>query len=254
MKPELRIFHDLERLSRHAANLFIERSIQAIGVRDRFLVALNGGSTPARLFQLLANEYREQVEWEKVHAFWGDERCVPPEDAASNYWQAMDLLLSQAPIPTTNIHRIRGELDPPTAAAEYAQVLKRFAETGLDFPRFDFVVLGMGEDGHTASLFPGSPVDVTEPVLAVSAEYQGRPANRVTLTPPVFNQAREVVFMVTGEKKAEILAQVLGDGYNPAGYPAQRIDPKDGHLIWLVDDAAAGKLPRKLKGLKICDG
>lgn len=254
MKPELRIFHDFERLSRHAANLFIEQSIRAIRERDRFLVALNGGSTPVRLFQLLANEYRERVEWEKVNAFWGDERCVPPVDAASNYWQAMDLLLSQVPIPTTNIHRIKGELDPPAAAAEYAQVLKRFAETSVDFPRFDFVVLGMGEDGHTASLFPGSPVDVTEPSLAVSAEYQGRPANRVTLTPPVFNQARAVVFMVTGEKKAETLAQVLGDGYNPAGFPAQRIDPKDGQLIWLVDDAAAGKLPRKMKGFKICEG
>lgn len=254
MKPELRIFHDFERLSRHAANLFIEQSNRATRERNHFLVALNGGSSPVRLFQLLATEYRDQVEWDKVHTFWGDERCVPPGDAGSNYRQAMDLLLSRVPIPGENIHRAQGELDPVSASMAYTQTLKQFADSDLDFPRFDFVLLGMGEDGHTASLFPGSPVYATEPVIAVTANYQDRPADRVTLTQLVFNQARMVVFMATGEKKADALAQVLSERYNPEQFPAQRIDPKDGELIWLVDDAAAGKLPRKIKGYKVCEG
>lgn len=254
MKPELRIFHDTERLSRHAANLFIEESNKSIRERNRFLVALNGGGTPTRLFQLLASEYRDQVDWSKVHVFWGDERCVPPDDAGSNLHQAHELLLSKVAIPESNIHRVLGELDPVSALKKYAEVLKAFAESKLDFPRFDLVYLGMGEDGHTASLFPNSPVQVSEPVIAVTANYQDRPANRVTMTQLVFNQARIVVFMATGEKKAEMLAYVLSERYNPELYPAQRIDPKDGQLIWLVDESAAGKLPRKMKGLKICEG
>lgn len=254
MKPELRIFQDSERLSRHAANLFIEQSNRAIREQDRFLVALNGGGTPERLFQLLASEYHDQVDWNKVHVFWGDERCVSPNDEGSNYHQANELLLSKVSLSENNIHRVLGELDPVTASKQYADTLKTFAETTLDFPRFDLVYLGMGEDGHTASLFPNSPAQVNEPVIAVTAKYQDRPANRVTLTQLVFNQARMVVFMATGEKKAETLAHVLSERYNPELYPAQRIDPQDGQLIWLVDESAAGKLPRKMKGLKICEG
>lgn len=254
MKPELRIFRDVERLSRHAANLFIEQSNRAIVERNRFLVALNGGGTPTRLFELLAAEYRDQVDWKKVHVFWGDERCVPPTDAGSNYRQAYEAVLSKVPIPENNIHRVQGELDPISAAKEYAKSLKSFADSPLEFPRFDLVYLGMGEDGHTASLFPNSPVQVNEPVIPVTANYQDRPANRVTLTQLVFNQARMIVFMAAGEKKANPLAEVLSGRYNPIQYPAQRIDLKDGQLIWLVDDAAASKLPRKIKGLKICEG
>ena len=254
MKPELRIFRDLERLSRHAANLFVAASNRAILERDRFLVALNGGSTPARLFQLLAADYRDQITWSRVQVFWGDERCVPPADTGSNYHQAYETLLSHVPLPESNIHRVQGELEPGAAAKAYQETLRAFADRPLEFPRFDLVYLGMGEDGHTASLFPGSTVPANEPVIAVTANYQDRPANRITLTQPVFNQARRVVFMATGEKKANTLAEVLSDRYNPELYPAQRIDPKDGQLIWLVDEAAAGKLPRKVKGYKICEG
>lgn len=254
MKPELRIFQDSEQLSRHAANLFIEESNKSIRERNRFLVALSGGGTPERLFQLLGSEYRDQVEWNKVHVFWGDERCVPPNNEGSNFHQANELLLSKVAIPESNIHRVLGELDPDSASKKYADTLKTFADSNLEFPRFDLVYLGMGEDGHTASLFPNSPVQVNEPVIAVTAKYQDRPANRVTLTQLVFNQARMVVFMATGEKKAETLAHVLSERYNPELYPAQRIDLKDGQLIWLVDESAAGKLPRKMKGLKICEG
>jgi len=253
MNPLLRIFRDLEKLSRHAANLFVEQSTRSIIERNRFLVALNGGSTPTRLFQLLATDFRDKVDWSRVHIFWGDERCVPPDDTGSSYGQARDLLLSRVPIPDSNIHRINGELGPIDASKDYARVLKDFTEDGFDVPRFDLVYLGMGEDGHTASLFPGSPVNVSKPTVPVTAHYQDRPANRVTLTPVVFNSARMVVFMATGEKKAITLAEVLSGRYNPEQHPAQRIDPKDGELIWLVDEGAAGKLPKKLRR-RICEG
>jgi len=245
MKPEIHVFNDLEDLSRAAADLFVEQAANCIAERDQFLVALNGGSTPTRLFQLLATEHRENIDWRKVHVFWGDERCVPPDDPGSSYGQAREMLLRHVPIPDSNIHRIKGELGPVEASKEYALILKEFASPPLQWPRFDLVYLGMGEDGHTASLFPRSPVDVTESVIPVTANYQDRPANRVTLTPRVFNQARMIAFMATGEKKANTLAEVLSDRYNPAQYPAQRIHPEDGSLIWLVDKAAASKLAKE---------
>jgi len=163
------------------------------------------------------------------------------------------MLLSHVPIPDSNIHRVNTDLRPAEASKDYSRNLSGFASPPFEFPRFDVVYLGMGEDGHTASLFPGSPVDVIEPTLPVTAQYQDRPANRVTLTQLVFNQAHMIVFMATGEKKAVTLAEVLSDRYNPELYPAQRIDPKDGKLIWLVDEDAASKLPRSLI-TKFCEG
>lgn len=253
MKFELRIFKDLEVLSHVAAKIFTEQAAHSIEDRGRFLVALNGGSTPNRLFQLLAADYRDKVNWNPVHVFWGDERCVPPDDPGSNYSQAMDAFLSHVPVPDSNIHRVKGDLEPAEASKDYALTMKQFASPPLDFPRFDLVYLGMGEDGHTASLFPGSHVDVTEPTLPVTAHYQDRPANRVTLTQLIFNQARMAVFMATGEKKAATLAEVLSDRYNPELYPAQRIALIDGPLIWLLDEEAAGKLPRELTR-NFCEG
>jgi len=247
MKTEIRIFKNMESLSHNSANLFVEGAAQAIAERGRFLVALNGGSTPNRLFQLLATDYRDKIDWNNTHLFWGDERCVPPDDPGSSYGQAKELLLNHVTIPENNIHRAKGELEPHAASIEYAKILKSFANNNLEFPRFDLVYLGMGEDGHTASLFPNSPVDVTEPTLPVTANYQDRPANRVTMTQLVFNQAHVVAFMATGEKKANTLAEVLSDRYNPTLYPAQRIAPKDGNLIWLIDEAAASKLPPQIK-------
>jgi 6-phosphogluconolactonase len=243
MKPEIHIFKNLEELSRTAAYVFVEQAIESIAERRRFLVALNGGNTPTRLFELLATDLREKVDWSKVHIFWGDERCVPPEETGSSYGQARELLLRHVSIPDSNIHRILGELGPAEASKDYSLTLKGFAAPPLEWPRFDLVYLGMGEDGHTASLFPGLPAVISEPVLPVTAHYQDRPANRVTLTPLVFNSARVVVFMATGAKKAGMLAEVLSDGYHPEHYPAQRIQPKDGRLIWLVDEEAAGSLP-----------
>ena len=244
MKPEIRIFKDVENLSRAAASLFIEQATESIRERGRFLVALNGGNTPMRLFQLLATDFREQVDWSKVHLFWGDERCVAPHDPGSSYGQARDMLLRRVPVTDSNIHRIKGELGPAEASKEYSLVLKELSSPPLKWPRFDLVYLGMGEDGHTASLFPGSSVDIAEAVIPVTAHYQDRPADRVTLTPVVFNSAGMVVFMVTGDRKADILTEVLRDRYNAEQIPAQRINPSEGKLIWLVDEEAAGKLPK----------
>lgn len=242
MKPEIHIFKDVEELSRAAAVLLREQAARAIAERNRFLVALNGGNTPLRLFQLLAEDFREEIAWSRVHVFWGDERCVPPEAAGSSYGQAREVLLSHVPIPDSNIHRIRGELGPREAANDYAQTLKAFASPPLAWPHFDLVYLGLGEDGHTASLFPGSAVKAFDPAVPVTAHYQDRPAERVTLTPIVFNSARMVVFMAAGEKKAFTFAEVLDGEYKPQLYPAQRIQPVEGRLIWLVDEAAAARL------------
>ncbi len=254
MKPEIRIFQNLEILSRSAAHLIIAQAEESIRERGRFLIVLNGGGTPQRLFQLLASEYREKIDWAHTHIFWGDERCVPPDDAESSYGLARGLLLSKVNVPDENIHRIKADLGPDAASRDYANTLSIFRDPPLEWPHFDLVQLGMGEDGHTASLFPGSPIDVKEPVLGVTAHYQNRPAQRVTLTPPVFNSARMIIFMATGSNKAVTLSRVLSDKYEIEDLPAQRIDPKDGRLTWLVDEDAASKLPRKIKGLRICEG
>ena len=243
VKHNVRIFDDLEALSRAAASLFIESCAQGIRTRTRALVALSGGNTPMELYKLLAEpSYAEAVDWAKTHIFWGDERCVPPDDPESNYRQANDALRVRVPIPKENIHRVQGEAEPRESAISYALTLRKFASPPLSWPRFDFVLLGMGEDGHTASLFPGSPVDITAPTAAVTADYQGRPANRITITPILFNEAHRVVFLVSGESKSQTLANVLNGDYDPDRLPAQRIRPVHGELIWLVDRAAASKL------------
>ncbi len=242
MNPDLRVFQDLEALSRAALDLIAEEAHQAISDHGRFLLVLNGGGTPTRLFQLLGGVAPGRIDWSQVHIFWGDERLVPPDDNESNYGQARRAFLSQVHIPAPNVHPINGEIQASKAVQQYAQTLKQLADPPRLWPRFDLVLLGMGEDGHTASLFPGSPADTEEPVIAVTAQYQGRPAERISLTPPVFNSARLVVFLVAGENKAGILERVLTGKVSPEQFPVQRIQPKDGRLIWLVDAAAAKEL------------
>jgi len=243
MNQNIQIFKDLPELSLAAAKLFVDSAAQAITARGRFLTALSGGGTPKPLYELLARlPYRNQIDWSKVHVFWGDERCVSRDDPGNNYYQAKQSLFDHVSLPADNIHRIVSELEPEDAAKDYARVLENFAETPYEWPRFDLVLLGMGDDGHTASLFPGSQVDVTSPTIAVTANYQDRPAKRVSLTPLVFNTARRVVFLAVGKSKAETLANILNGEYHPELLPAQRIRPTDGDLIWLVDEAAADKL------------
>jgi 6-phosphogluconolactonase len=231
-----KIFSNSEELSQSAAKSFIELANQAIVKRGRFLVSVSGGSTPMTLYERLANE---KLDWARVHFFWGDERCVPVDDPGNTYGVMQKILFDK--IGTTNVHRIESDLDPAQAAQTYAHTLSGFADAPLSFPRFDLVLLGMGDDGHTASLFPGSPVEINTPTIAVTAHYQDRPANRVSLTPKVFNHAREVWFLVTGAGKAETLRNVIKGERNLELYPAQRIQPIDGKLVWMIDEAA-GKL------------
>jgi len=233
-------FKDIRELSQYAAQAFVGIANKAITGRGHFLVALSGGGTPMRLYELLGNQFQHDVDWSRVHFFWGDERCVPVDDAGNSYGQTKKVLFDK--IGTTNIHRVNSDLTPDSAATDYAHTLKVFSEPPLDWPRFDLVLLGMGDDGHTASLFPNSPVDVTSPTLAVTANYQDRPANRVTLTQLVINDAREVWFMVAGKNKAETLLNVLDGAYKPKQYPAQRIKPTDGNLVWMIDAEAASLL------------
>ncbi|MCZ2127389.1 MAG: 6-phosphogluconolactonase [Anaerolineales bacterium] len=234
---DIQIFKDNNALSQSAARQFVELANQAFAKRGRFLVALSGGGTPMKLYERLASE---NLDWTRVHFFWGDERCVPIDDAGNTYGQIKKNLFDK--IGATNVHRVESDLEPESAAQAYANALSKFADAPLTFPRFDLVLLGMGDDGHTASLFPNSPVEDAAPVVAVTAHYQDRPANRVSLTPQVFNQAEEVWFLVTGASKAETLRRVLKGERNLALYPAQRIQPERGNLVWMIDQAAGALL------------
>jgi 6-phosphogluconolactonase len=239
---------DLPAQSRFAAELFNHLAREAFEARGRFLVSLSGGSTPKALYRLLVGE---SLPWDRILFFWGDERCVPPQDAESCYNQAHRMLLGYVRVPAKNIFRIKGELKPETAAAEYAQQLKELADPGLAWPRFDLCLLGLGADGHTAALFPGSAETSGIATVAATANYQDRPANRVSLTPDVFNAARNVVFLAAGQEKAEALSKTLTGNPDPVNLPAQRIHPGAGNVLWLVDESAASQLPEKITGFEI---
>jgi 6-phosphogluconolactonase len=248
----VKVFSDGASLSHFAAGIFADIVSQAVSSSGRFLVALSGGGTPMALYRLLAAApYRESLPWARMHFFWGDERCVSPDDEESSYHQALQGLLGQVPIPEKNIFRARGELGPQAGAADYARQLQSMAQAGMDWPSFDLVLLGLGADGHTASLFPGSAETKGQATVAVTAHYQDRPANRISLTPDVFNFARNVIFLATGAEKSAALAATLAGARDPVKFPAQRIAPSDGSLLWLVDAAAASQLPDSIPGITI---
>lgn len=247
-KPTLRIFPSLQVLAAAAAQHFNENVSAAVRLRGQAFVALCGGSTPQTLYALLAQPpYLDAVPWDKIHFFWGDERCVPPDDLDSNYGQARQILLARVPAPSVNIHRVLGEMAPEAAAEDYIKQLQKQAANAARWPRFDWVLMGMGADGHTASLFPGQvhPAEADSPVVAVTASYPGRPTNRVTLTPLVFNAAENVLFLVTGASKAAVLAEVLQGAHDPLQLPAQRIQPLTGSLAWFMDTAAAALIKKE---------
>jgi 6-phosphogluconolactonase len=242
MASTLHVFQNLADLSAAAAQHFTQTIHMAVQERGLALAALSGGSTPQALFKLLAAfPYRENLPWGKIHFFWCDERCVPAENPESNYGQARSLLFNHLPIPAQNIHPVPGELAPEAACADYIHTLQTFGYPNQAWPTLDWVLLGLGADGHTASLFPGqvNPLEENQPAIAVTAHYQERPANRVSLTPQVFNSARQIVFLVTGSNKANALRDVLTAPNNPLWLPAQRIKPSQGEITWLVDAEAA---------------
>lgn len=240
--PNLQIYPNLETLSQAAATLLAALATRSLAARGSFYIAISGGSTPGRLYQILAQEpYHNKVFGRQTHIFWCDERIVPPNHTESNFGQVYEILFSKVDLPANCLHRIHGELAPSQAVLDYARQLKVHAGVGLDWPRFDLVLLGLGTDGHTASLFPGSNPRIGDgaPVLWVAEDYEGRPANRITLTQLVFNSARQIVFLVSGKNKASALAGTLSSPPNPLLWPAQRIQPIDGSLLWMVDEDAA---------------
>jgi 6-phosphogluconolactonase len=238
-KPILQIVADDAVLAETAAASFVQAAHAAIGARGRFNVALAGGSTPKAAYALLAAEpLRARVDWQHVRFFFSDERCVGPDDEQSNYKMARDAMLAPLEIPETNVFRMRGEDEPAVAASAYADLVRR--ELG-DVPTFDLIMLGMGPDGHTASLFPG-----TDPLegdtLLVKAPWVAKFSTfRITFTPSLINAAREVHIATGGEAKADALAGVLEGPYQPSVYPIQIVSPT-GSLVWMVDRAAAAKL------------
>ncbi|MFB3917461.1 MAG: 6-phosphogluconolactonase [Terriglobales bacterium] len=260
-RGEIRVGRDLDEISREAAELLCRLAQAAISNKGRFAVALSGGSTPRRLYELLGSAaLRGRILWPSVHVFWGDERCVSPDHPQSNYRMAYELLLSQVPIPTQNIHRMHGEDDPPRAAEDYERTLRDFfkLQTG-ELPRFDLILLGLGEDGHTASLFPGSPALDETDRLVVAPYIEKLHASRLTLTFPVINHAAVILFVVSGSAKPAVLREVLEPGAGEvleAGardvlerrvaaniLPAARVRPAAGQVYWFVDQAAASDWP-----------
>lgn len=237
----IRIAHDAADLVWRVADYVVRLAKETITARGRFVVAISGGSTPLPLYALLAlPEWAIRIDWPNVHIFWADERAVPPDHKDSNYLNASAALLERVPLPRENIHRMRGEIDPAQAAAEYEAELRQFF--GADDPRFDLVLLGMGDDGHTASLFPGTAAIHEQERLAI-AHYVERAGNwRITLTPRAINAAANVAFLVSGAGKAARLREVLRGPYQPDVLPAQSVKPANGQLTWFVDKPAAALL------------
>lgn len=232
-----------------AARRLALASDRAIRARGECVVALSGGSTPMGLYRHLSRApWASRRDWSHTQVLWGDERCVPPDHEASNYRMAHDALLRRVPVPPENVHRIRGEDDPAAAAAAYEHVLREVLHTPSGPPRdgpgmrIDIVLLGLGEDGHTASLFPGTLPDGDDPRWVCAVHPAGVPTARITLTPVVINAAVEIMFLVLGADKAGILSQVLEGAYRPHQLPAQLIAPASGQLRWFVDTAAARQL------------
>ena len=243
--PERYIFADAQELVRAAAILFVTVGQQAIRTRARFLVALSGGSTPKELYRVLTSqEFAPQLDWSKVHFLFGDERAVPPTHQDSNFGLANTLLFTPLDIPPAHIHRMRGEDPPETAAAQYEDLLRRITSaTAEQWPVLDLVLLGMGEDGHTASLFPDTPALREQTRWVTPGISPQGTRSRITLTLGVINHASVILFLVTGPNKATVVRRVVEHRADaPAPYPAARIRPETGRLLWYLDRAAAAEL------------
>jgi 6-phosphogluconolactonase len=239
---EVIVCQDVGELNRKAAEQFIGLASKAIQQSGQFTVALSGGSTPKTTYSLLASaDHKDRVDWFRVHLFWGDDRCVPPDHPESNFRMVQESLLSKVQIPSENVHRMMGEKEPEQAATEYEEHLRQFFHLAHgSVPRFDLIFLGLGEDGHTASLFPGSPALDEQNRLVAKVYVERLKAYRLTLTLPVINAAAQVSFLITGQSKSAIVKDLLSsDG---SDRPAGRIKPVNGQLTWFITQDAAGEL------------
>jgi 6-phosphogluconolactonase len=244
---ELHVYADANQLSQAAAQWITDLISTTLKKRDRFTIALSGGSTPKALHRLLAAPpYKNQIDWSKMHIFWGDERAVPFEDDRNNAKMAYETLLNFVTVPASQIHVMRTDIGPDESAAEYEKVLHQYFDStpgASSLPNsFDLVLLGMGDDGHTLSLFPGMPIVHEEKAWAKAFWLPAQDMYRITLTKTIVNKAAHIAFMTTGPGKAHALKEVLKGAYNPDLYPSQEIKPAGGDLHWFVDEAAAAQL------------
>ena len=235
---ELRI----NKTKREVAEDFSVYFTKKIGNNKTFHVALSGGSTPKLVFDVLAENFSDKMDWTKVHFYWGDERCVPPTDDESNYKMTVDHLFSKIEVPQRNIHRILGENDPSGEAMRYANLLEINLDRIADIPQFDLVILGMGDDGHTASIFPHEIELWYSPDHCVVATHPESGQKRVSINGSVINSAKDVAFLVTGITKAEKVKAVIEKTVGYEAYPASLVRPKSGNLVWFIDEEAASGL------------
>ena len=240
---EIQIAPDLASVSRIGADEIVRCAKESIAARGRFTIALSGGSTPQGTHALLAE--RKDLPWDKIYVFFGDERHVPPDDKDSNYRAAKESLLSKIPIPAENVHRIPAELDARVAAQQYEEDLRKFFQLSPgQWPRFDLIMLGMGPDGHAASLFPGTAA-LNENSRWVAANWVEKLNTwRITFTFPLINRAAEVLYLIAGDDKAQVLRDVL-EGDKTDVYPVQRVQPVDGKFLWIIEKGAARLLTQR---------
>lgn len=250
---ELHVYKDAEQLSQAVAEWMTGLIARTLKVHDRFTIALSGGSTPKLLHKILASPpYKDQIDWSKMHIFWGDERAVPFEDSRNNAKMACDTLLNFVQVPPSQIHVMRTDIEPDAAALEYEKILHQYFDAipgdpdGAATPTlpssFDLVLLGMGDDGHTLSLFPGMDIVHEETAWAKAFFLPAQDMYRITLTKTIVNRAAHIAFLTTGPGKAHALKEVLKGAYNPNLYPSQEIKPVNGELHWFVDEAATTQL------------
>jgi len=231
-------------LFQKAAEKFAQIANDAVMKHGAFFVALAGGNTPRELYVLLTQEnWRARVPWEKAHIFFGDERCVPPDHIDSNYRMVREALLDKLNLPESKVHRMAGEQEPQLAAAAYeTEILQVFSGEGIEPPRFDLILLGLGNDGHTASLFPETSALYEKEKLVVANYVEKFKSYRLTMTLPLLNNSRNILFLVSGESKAAIVKDIFQNHNRSQHYPAELICPTDGRLLWLLDQAAAAEL------------
>jgi 6-phosphogluconolactonase len=242
-EPKLIILNDAAELYVRAAEETAHIAGESVCTHGEFTLCLSGGSTPAATYDLLATRFNLSVDWKEVQFFWGDERCVPPENPESNFAMANRTMLSKLTLRPDQVHRMRGEDQPAAGAAAYEVELRRHFGLGdSEFPRFDLVMLGLGDNRHTASLFPSDPAIHETQRMVVAVDVDAEPRKRLTLTPPVINNAQRVMFLAAGQGKAAAVKDILEGPRDPDKFPAQIVAPNDGAVIWLLDKAAASLL------------
>ena len=241
MSHSVRVFPSREALAQSFAAMLI-RDLDRIEPDHYYTIALSGGSTPEFIFRYLSENYAERISWEKLLVFWGDERCVLPEDKESNYRMAYESLLQNVPIPDANIFRIKGEDDPVTEARQYSELVSSMVPFYNGIPQFDLMLLGLGDDGHTASIFPDR-IDLfaTGQLFEVAVKPDTR-QKRITATGKIINNSSKIYYIVTGKGKASIVSEIIEGKRGSELYPASRVMPASGHLVWMLDDPAASLL------------